>query len=236
MALTERQKSILLYAVHEYIKHAEPVSSQSLRERYRLDISPATLRSELNDLEEQGYLLQPHTSSGRVPMDKGYRFFVDALMERETREKERMRDILAQIMRMKREQDARFAELARAIASFSRSAVFSGSLGARTFFKTGLDEVLSQPEFGDYDVRRHFGRVLDSFEENFSAFSEILKDRNPAVFIGRENPIDSARDFSMIVSKYSVPSGDRIVVIFGPKRMDYERNLSALAALERLID
>ncbi|MET0283866.1 MAG: HrcA family transcriptional regulator, partial [Polyangiales bacterium] len=63
----------------EYIATGEPVGSRKLARRYGLDISPATVRNELSDLEEAGYLAQPHTSAGRVPTDKGFRAFVDAL-------------------------------------------------------------------------------------------------------------------------------------------------------------
>jgi len=126
--------------------------------------------------------------------------------------------------------------IARTIASLSGNAVLSGSLGARLLYKTGIHEVLSQPELEDSSLRKHFGDVIDSFEENIDAFSEELEDKSPAVFIGRENPITNAKEFSMIVSKYRMPKGDGIVVIFGPKRMNYKKNLHLLDALTDLLD
>src|SRR5690349_3367970 len=74
-----RSRRILYAAVTEYITTGEPVGSRKLARRYGLDVSPATIRNELADLEEHGYLMQPHTSAGRVPTDKGFRAFVDAL-------------------------------------------------------------------------------------------------------------------------------------------------------------
>jgi hypothetical protein len=65
--------------VHEFIYTEKPVGSKSLTERYSLGVSPATIRNELAVLEEQGYLSHPHTSAGRIPTDRGYRFYVDAL-------------------------------------------------------------------------------------------------------------------------------------------------------------
>jgi heat-inducible transcriptional repressor len=76
MQLTERQKEILTMLVREYIGSAEPVSSELLKERGSFDISPATIRNDLQELAEQGYIAQPHTSAGRVPTEKAYRFFV----------------------------------------------------------------------------------------------------------------------------------------------------------------
>ncbi len=79
--LTERQKTLLLVLVREYIDSAQPVGSQRLVERYHLDFSPATIRHEMAALTEMGYLRQPHTSAGRVPTEEGYRSFVSAMME-----------------------------------------------------------------------------------------------------------------------------------------------------------
>ncbi|MCL5291231.1 MAG: heat-inducible transcriptional repressor HrcA [Actinobacteria bacterium] len=80
MVLDERKKQILFAAVQEYILTAEPVSSAKLVTRYRLNVSPATVRNELAALEEAGYLYQPHTSAGRLPTDAGYRYYVDSLV------------------------------------------------------------------------------------------------------------------------------------------------------------
>jgi heat-inducible transcriptional repressor len=79
MNLDERKARLLRAVVHEFIHTAEPVGSRSLTERYSLGVSPATIRNELAVLEEQGYLSHPHTSAGRVPTDRGYRFYVDSL-------------------------------------------------------------------------------------------------------------------------------------------------------------
>ncbi len=78
--LSERQKVILTLVIHEYTRTATPVGSQTLVERYKLDMSSATVRNELAALTERGYLRQPHTSAGRVPTEAGYRFFVEHLM------------------------------------------------------------------------------------------------------------------------------------------------------------
>ena len=81
--LTTRQKQILSLIVHEYISSADTVASKHLVEKYNLNLSSATVRNEMSALTEQGYLMQPHTSAGRVPTEAGYRYFVGELM-RET--------------------------------------------------------------------------------------------------------------------------------------------------------
>lgn len=81
MEMTERKRMILKAIVNEYILTAEPVGSRTLARRYDFGVSPATIRNEMADLEEANYLEQPHRSAGRIPTDKGYRFYVDSLME-----------------------------------------------------------------------------------------------------------------------------------------------------------
>ena len=82
MDLNERKKLILQAIIDEYIGSAEPVGSRAISKKNDLGLSSATIRNEMADLEEMGYLIQPHTSAGRVPSDAGYRFYVNSLMKR----------------------------------------------------------------------------------------------------------------------------------------------------------
>jgi len=78
--LTERQKTLLLLIIRDYIESAQPVGSKRLAEHYRINLSSATIRNEMAALTEMGYLRQPHTSAGRVPTEEGYRYFVSQMM------------------------------------------------------------------------------------------------------------------------------------------------------------
>jgi heat-inducible transcriptional repressor len=80
--LTERQQTILLLLIRDYIETAQPIGSKRLVERFHLDLSPATVRNEMSALTEMGYLRQPHTSAGRVPAEEGYRVFVGQMMHK----------------------------------------------------------------------------------------------------------------------------------------------------------
>lgn len=82
MTLDARKKNVLLAIVQDYISTAEPVGSRTIARKYKLGVSPATIRNEMADLEELGYIEQPHTSAGRIPSDQGYRYYVDYLMQR----------------------------------------------------------------------------------------------------------------------------------------------------------
>lgn len=81
--MDERKKNVLHAIIKDYVSTAEPVGSRTIAKKYDLGVSPATIRNEMSDLEELGYIEQPHTSAGRIPSDKGYRYYVDCLMEKE---------------------------------------------------------------------------------------------------------------------------------------------------------
>ena len=81
--MDERKKQILHALIRDYVDVGEPVGSRTIAKKYGLGVSPATIRNEMSDLEEMGFIIQPHASAGRVPSDKGYRYYVDNLMEPE---------------------------------------------------------------------------------------------------------------------------------------------------------
>src|SRR3989304_1477006 len=78
--LTERRERLLRFIVDEYVRTAQPVASNSVVQRTGLPVSSATIRNEMARLEDEGYIVQPHTSAGRIPSDRGYRYYVEALM------------------------------------------------------------------------------------------------------------------------------------------------------------
>ena len=109
--LTERQSKILNIIIQSYLETGEPVGSRAISKGSDLNLSPATIRNEMSDLEELGYIIQPHTSAGRIPSDKGYRFYVDRLIAEKDREitdiqemmferTERMEQVLKQVVKV----------------------------------------------------------------------------------------------------------------------------------------
>ncbi|MBO4376805.1 MAG: heat-inducible transcription repressor HrcA [Lachnospiraceae bacterium] len=94
MDLDERKKIILIAIIKNYLETGEPVGSRTISKYTDLNLSSATIRNEMADLEELGYIIQPHTSAGRIPSDKGYRFYVDQLMNDKVREVEEMKEVL----------------------------------------------------------------------------------------------------------------------------------------------
>ncbi len=104
--LTERQSRILEFVISEYVETAAPVASQFIRRKYKLGASAATIRNEMAELEAQGYLRQPHTSSGRIPTNMGFRFYVEGLMREEELPWEAQQTIRHQFHQVARGQEA----------------------------------------------------------------------------------------------------------------------------------
>ena len=94
MELDERKKKILYAIIQNYLETGEPVGSRTISKYTDLNLSSATIRNEMSDLEELGYIIQPHTSAGRIPSDKGYRFYVDTMLTEKEREVEELKGLL----------------------------------------------------------------------------------------------------------------------------------------------
>jgi heat-inducible transcriptional repressor len=119
LELDKRKAFILATVVYEYINTAEPVGSVTLTQKYNLGVSSATIRNEMAELEAEGYLVQPHTSAGRVPSDAGYRTYVDRLMQPETLTKDDTRRIRDQFREASRELDDVIEQTTRLLSGLS---------------------------------------------------------------------------------------------------------------------
>lgn len=203
--ITERQEEILNGIVQEYIERVEPISSQLLEKKHKFEVCPATIRNEMQRLTNKGYLSQPHTSAGRIPTDKGYRFFVDKILEKE------LGDLV---------KDFKMVQDIRGITKFlarESSGLTLGYLASdKILWKEGWGEILQEPEFTQPGFAIKFARIIDDFEENIEEiFSPEIQ-----IYIGRENPFSKTEDFSIITNG--------VFTILGPKRMDYNKNINLL--------
>src|SRR5699024_11466528 len=96
MELDERKRKILKAIIQTYLETGEPVGSRTISKYTDLNLSSATIRNEMSDLEEMGYILQPHTSAGRIPSDQGYRLYVDELMKEKQQEVAEIKEMMIQ--------------------------------------------------------------------------------------------------------------------------------------------
>jgi len=239
MEPVKRQKEILNSVIEEYINSAQPVSSQLLEKKYDFGICPATIRIEMQKLTDKGFLCQPHTSAGRVPTDKGYRFFVDNLLENgfedfemgDWFENEAKRTLFSSLpsLRSVIEDNIKFIQgLTKNLAHISGALALSYLDKEKVFWKEGWEEILKEPEFGEKDFAVNFAEFLENFENNIGDF-EI--NSGIKIYIGKENPFKGAKDFSLISSTYHLPNEEGIISLVGPKRMAYDKNISLIKSL-----
>ncbi len=116
MELDERKRKILQAVIRNYLETGEPVGSRTISKYTDLNLSSATIRNEMADLEEMGYIFQPHTSAGRIPSDRGYRFYVDAMMEEKEREVLELREMKEMLSERQNKVEALLKQMARLLA------------------------------------------------------------------------------------------------------------------------
>ena len=237
MEITERQEEILNRIVKDYINLAEPISSEFLEKKYNLGISPATIRNEMQRLTETGFLNQPHTSAGRIPTAKGYRFVVDKLFEEGFSDFSDKR-LIKEFERIEKEFDDYFKfsqEITKVLASFSSDLALTYLLGEDLVWREGWDDVFLEPEFKSSNYLKNFLDIIYKFEENIDKFE--LENSKITVFIGGENPIKNAKDFSLLVCQSKFPKDKRgTLALLGPKRMPYKKNISLLNSVLNLLE
>ncbi|OGL30376.1 transcriptional regulator [Candidatus Saccharibacteria bacterium RIFCSPHIGHO2_02_FULL_47_12] len=219
--MTQRQKDILSAIVEQYAEVAAPVGSSLLAKVFK--VSSATIRAEMAQLEEAGYITQPHTSAGRIPTDKGYRFYVNNMSEaKETPTERRAEKALTA-----RVQEGGVPE--RTIRNTVDTLVeLTHNLGLATIgeqlYMSGLSNLFGQPEFMNAGQVQEVARLLDNLEPWLyeAALNEPLN-----VYIGRENPIGASAGVSLIISKFRSPYSDQSYIgVLGPTRQNYRDVMS----------
>jgi len=219
--ISERQEEIIKLLVKEYIKNAEPISSKFLSEKYDFGICPSALRIEFQLLIREGYLEQPHTSAGRVPTDKAYRFFVDNLEEES---EEKIEEELEKILGGIKDHYRIATEITKYLSVHSSGlAIFSFSDEDITI-KEGLEEIYKNPEAKDFSFIKGFIDYMKNFENN-----------TPGLYIGGENHAKKAKNITLICSECNLPKQKAFISILGPKRMDYERNIRLINSLNKAL-
>lgn len=214
--MTSRQQQLLYAIVEQYAEVASPVGSSLLAKVF--GVSSATIRAEMAELEREGYIMQPHTSAGRVPTDKGYRFYVNNLTE----DRPALTEGRAEKALTSRVHDGGLPE--RTIRNAVDTLVeLTHNLGIATIgqqlYMSGLSNLFGQPEFIQAGQVQQVARLLDNLEP---WLREAAPNEPLSVYIGRENPIGRSAGCSLIVSRFRSPFSDRSYIgVLGPTRQNY---------------
>jgi len=227
----QRLDEILLLIIETYIEEPEPVSSKQLCEKYRLPCSSATVRHVMELLEEEGFLIHVHTSSGRVPTQKGFRYYVDTLMKHHQYAGLDLADEIENVFRKIGTIDGLLSKTSEMLATMTH---YTGValLDDRLFMK-GAHFMLDYPEML---------QNLESLKSIFMLFEEQLNEMKHVltgcltfeykVFIGQELGFKNIPDCAAIVSGFQINDEHQgALALLGPVRMNYTRSIDELSLM-----
>ncbi len=232
----ERKDRVLSIVVDRYIKTVMPVSSRYITETYFPDLSSATIRNILADLEKEGFLAHPHTSAGRVPTQQGYRYYVDYLMHEIHLLEEEKWKIHAEYKRNVSELEILMQKTSEVLSDVTHytSIVSIDGLDDKIFCH-GMSFVAGYPEFQDFERIRTLLQILEEKEQLLALINHELEKR-VEIYIGAEMKRKGMSECSLVISPYRKPGGySGKLAILGPTRMDYERVVSALDYVSNLM-
>ncbi len=230
--MDERTLDILEAVIKEFIETGEPVSSEQLYRKHGFDVKPATIRNELHCLSEEAFLEQPHTSGGRIPTDKAYRFFVEriflGLTGAPASHRERMGDLREDLERgAVRDFVAEVADTLHAVGV--------GYVGEGSVVKSGLDELID--ELIEYRELSHMHEIaavihdIEMIDDRMEDMGNFLVGGRPRVFIGK-SPITKSPHLSVIADSFEVQGRPFVLAAVGSKRMDYQGNIQFFLRLK----
>ncbi len=220
--MTSRQQQILRAIVEQYAEVASPVGSSLLAKVF--NVSSATVRADMAELERLGYIMQPHTSAGRIPTDRGYRLYVNSLNESPEKHsaiENRGERALAQRVHAGGAPERQIRNAVDTLVELTQN------LGIATIghqlYMSGLSNLFGQPEFMNGAQVQQVANLLDNLEPwlREAALNEPL-----SVYIGQENPIGRSAGCSLIISRFRSPFSDRSYIgVLGPTRQSYRESM-----------
>lgn len=234
-ALTARQTRILKALIDEYIETAEAVGSESLEKKYDLGVSPATIRNEMVALTKQGFLRQPHTSSGRVPTPQAMKFYIDQLME------EKQMSLADEVKAKEEIWDARkdpgvlLEEATRALAERTRSLAIA-ALEKGGVWHSGYSNIFLNPEFSDLEICANVFALLEEARRLHELFFERIAGASPIeVVFGEELGWPELSPIGVVASHFRLGSQGGVLGVIGPARLSYPTVIPVLRYFSNLI-
>lgn len=217
-----RQSEVLSLIVKRYVETAEPVGSRFIAKQ--LDLSSATIRNVMSDLEDAGYISHPHTSAGRIPTDKGYRYYIESLMRvkavNETLTKS-VKNEYTHAVRSLEDVLQRTSHLISNLTNYVGVALFSEY---HKLYLDGASHIVEQPEFKDFKKLYYILRCLEEKRDIMDLLAGDFDTEKLTIHIGKDNRSSPLSECSIVTRGYKVKGkvSGRLGVI-GPKRMVYEK-------------
>jgi transcriptional regulator of heat shock response len=232
--IQQRKDRILAIVISQYIKTITPVGSHFLTEEYKLDVSPATVRNILAELEEEGYLTHPHTSAGRIPTQRGYRYYVDHLMNEIQLLEEEKKRIHSEHKRYVDHLETLMERTSQTVTDLTHytTIISVDDWGSKIILK-GTSHVVDYPESSNILKIQAILRILEEKERLMALINRDL-DHKIGIYIGHEMALKEMEGCSLAVSSFEKDGLTGRIAVLGPTRMNYDRVVSALEYISKL--
>lgn len=228
--MEQRYQELLSHIIQEYISSAKPVGSHLLVDKYRLQRSSATIRNEMGELEHAGFITHPHTSAGRIPTEKGLRYYIEHGLKEKRLSESDSRE-LQQAWESDDDPIQALKQLGRSLAERADNAIVV-AFSEDEFYYTGLSNLFRKPEFSHPDVIIDLGEVIDHLDEVSSdALSHLSNEIE--IWVGSENPF--GKSCGIVLTGTAVKHRPGMLGILGPVRMDYAQAKSLIQYSKQII-
>lgn len=226
----KRRAEVLGIIVRHYVETAEPVGSRFIARK--LGLSSATIRNVMADLEDEGYITHPYTSAGRVPTDRGYRFYIDSLMHVRKVNENIVRAIAQQYGHALRTLEDVLEKTSRLVSDLTNYVGVALFPQDERVYLDGTSHIIEHPEFKDIRKLHGFLKFLEEKKSLLDLLAGDIEECRLTVRIGRETHLGSLSECSVVARGYKV-RGKRAgsVGVIGPKRMAYEKVIPTVELL-----
>jgi heat-inducible transcriptional repressor len=235
MDITDRQIQIVKAIVEEFTATAEPVGSVALEVKYRLGVSPATLRNEMAVLEKKGFLAQPHTSAGRIPTPMAIKFYVNELMrEKEISVAEEV-NVKSRVWDHRNNPDDLLREATRVLSERSKSLCFATTDDGRSYH-SGYSNLFNCVEFGNVETAREILFLLDQHQKLLDVIARAQGNSPIHILIGDELGYAYFEPVSFVFADIQIGQKRGTLGIMGPSRQEYDRNIPLVRYVSNLVN
>jgi len=228
--LETRQEQLLQLVIESYIKTAEPVGSRFLVTQAGLAWSEATVRNDLRELEEAGFLTHPHTSAGRIPTTKGYRHYIQKLNFSGLELPKKESSELEKAFKAEDDWEAACKHLAKTMVALSTETVLLAFSPDQVYY-TGLANLFQKPDFEEQHLVVDVSAVFDRCEEILPDFFAAVSEK-PKYYLGAEHPFG---DMLSVLSTRFGKDDQSLIALVGPQRMNYKHNWELVQKILEII-
>jgi len=225
-----RHEEVLAIIVKHYVETAEPVGSRFVSRQ--LGLSSATIRNVMADLEDLGFITHPHTSAGRTPTDKGYRYYIDSIMRVKVINEHIVRSINDEYNRTLRSLEDFLERTSHLLSSITNYVGITLLTQYDKLYLDGASHIIAEPEFKDLKKLHNLLKSLEEKTDLLNLLSNDIQDERLTIHIGKENHFSCFGECSVVTRGYKVKGkvSGRLGVI-GPKRMVYEKVIPTIEFL-----